>query len=680
MASGNAINTPQSSLKEFRTLLPYLRRYRLRYASGFFFLLIVDAAQVIIPQFMRQAVDTISAGGFSVGEIILPAAAMVGLMGIIALGRFFWRYFIHGSARRIETELRKNLFDHLLSLSYDFYQKNKIGDLMARATNDLNAVRESIGMGLVALVDGTVMASAILVVIFIQDTRTAALAVLPLPIITLLILLFGKAAIKRFHRAYEAYSAMSDAVQETFAGVRVIKSFVKEWWFIKKFSDTNDNYRDANMSLVKLFGFFFPFISFLSGLTVLIVLLVGGIRVTEGLMSPGDLVALFRYLQMLIWPLMGAGFVVNMIQRGAVCLGRVNEVMRTVPAIRSPEKPDSLSSREHEGPLIEIRNLSFKYARDEDSLKDPAGAASGQKPGEVSDMDMELREICLNIKRGTVMGILGRTGSGKSTLIKAITRMIEPPEGTVFIKGVEVAAWDLEELRRLFGVTPQDSFLFSDSIKNNIAYSLDSSLHYHSRKDDWTQGREPDPQTVSWTSAGGSDPDPAYDEFDSILKQAASLAGLERDFPVFNEGWNTLIGERGLTLSGGQKQRTAIARSVLTVLALNREILVLDDSLSAVDAETEKSILDGLFELCSKKKKTGSALTMIIVSHRVSTLSRADLVIVMDRGRIIEQGPPASLAASGGFFARTAALQSLGAENISIDRNFKENVSAEKQP
>jgi ATP-binding cassette subfamily B protein len=251
---------------------------------------------------------------------------------------------------------------------------------------------------------------------------------------------------KRFRRVQETYSGLSSVVQETFAGIRVVKSFVKEWWFEKKFGRANDDYRDANMELVKIFGVFFPLISFLSGLTVIIVLLIGGIRVVEGLMSPGDLVALFRYLQMLIWPIMGAGFVVNMIQRGAAALGRVNEVMNTQAGIRSPLKP---SRPKDEGEaLIEIRNLTFAY---------PGGKRA-------------LEDISLSIKRGTVLGILGPTGSGKSTLIKAVTRMIDPPPGTVFIKGLEAAVWDLGELRKLFGVTPQDSFLFSDSIRHNILY------------------------------------------------------------------------------------------------------------------------------------------------------------------------------------------------------------------
>ncbi|MDR2536387.1 MAG: ABC transporter ATP-binding protein/permease [Treponema sp.] len=581
------------SLREFKTLLPYLARYRSRYIWGLICLVAVDLAQLLIPQFMGQAVDLIGSGGFHVRDLLVIAGSMIGVMGAISLGRFLWRFCIHGASRRIETEMREKLFDHLLTLSYDFYQSHKIGDLMARFTNDLSAVRESIGMGLVALIDGTVMAISILVIIFLQDAGTAGLAIIPLPLITLIILFFGSAVGKRFLKAQETYSAMSDTVQETFAGIRVVKSFVKEWWFIKKFADTNDDYRDANMELVKLFGIFFPFISLLSGLTSLIVLLIGGIRVVEGFISPGDMVALFRYLQMLIWPLMGAGFVVNMIQRGAVSLGRVNEIMRTQPAIASPEKPKlPLKTTET---AIEIRSLSFAYAGDPEH---PA-----------------LEDINLTIKQGALVGILGRTGSGKSTLIKTFTRMIDPPGETVFVKGIAVGDWDLQELRKCFGVTPQDSYLFSDSIKNNIAYGLQEDRAL---------------------------------EKELLLANAGSLSSIDRDLEAFTQGWDTIIGERGLTLSGGQKQRAAISRAVIG----EPEILVLDDALSAVDAETEKRILTGLL-----KERRGK--TTVIISHRVSTLKNADLVVVLDKGRIAEYGSPQDLIAQGGFYARMAALQQL---------------------
>jgi ATP-binding cassette subfamily B protein len=584
------------SLKEFKSLFPYFKQYRLRYFLGFLCLVITDGAQVVIPQFVRAAVDQIASGRFNWYAILALGGGMVAVMALLSGGRFLWRYFIHGSSRRIEAELRERLFSHLLTLSYDFYQKNKIGDLMARATNDLNAVRQSISMGLVAFVDGTMMAIAILVIVFVQDAATALPAVIPLPLITVLILFFGSAVGKRFQRAQETYSAMSDAAQETFAGIRVIKSFVKEWWFIKKFADTNDDYRDANMTLVKIFGVFFPLISFLSGLTTLIVLLVGGGRVVEGSMSPGDLVALFSYLQMLIWPLMGTGFMVNMIQRGAVSLARVNEVLQTVPAIRTPENPRRAPQAAGEQ-AVELRHLSFAY--DE-------GTAV-------------LDDISLTIPRGSVTGILGRTGSGKSTLIKTLTRMVDPPAGSVLVYGLDVRDWDLDELRRLFGVTPQDSYLFSDSITHNIRYGL--------KKGPAAQGDE-----------------------ESLLKKAVTLSAIDRDLETFHQGWDTVIGERGLTLSGGQKQRVAISRAIIG----SPDILILDDSLSAVDAETEKRVLTGL--LAERR-----GLTTIIVSHRVSALGYADQVVVLERGRIAECGSPRELALRGGFYARTAALQQLAA-------------------
>jgi ATP-binding cassette subfamily B protein len=546
---------------------------------------------------MRRAVDLIASGSFRWQEIGILCAGMVGVMALISLGRFLWRYFIHGSSRRIETEIRETLFKHLLTLSYDFYQKHKIGDLMARATNDLNAVRMSIGLGLVALVDGTVMAASILVIIFIQDAKTAVFAVLPLPFITAIILFFGGALGNRFKRAQETYAAMSDTVQETFAGIRVVKSFVKEAWFIKKFADTNDEYREANIALVKLYGAFFPLIVFLSGLTTVIVLLAGGIRVVEGFMSPGALLALFRYLQMLIWPLMGAGFTVNMIQRGAVSLKRVNEILETLPSIRSPRtSPRRPTEQDY---AIAIRDLSFAY---------PEGS-------EV------LQGLSLSIKQGIWVGIMGRTGSGKSTLIKAMTRMIDPPAGTVLVKGMDVRDWDLKELRACFGLSPQDSYLFSDSIRNNILYRLE-------------------PDEAFWDKEQGE----AYTSF----MQALALAALDTDLKRFAQGADTLIGERGLTLSGGQKQRTAIARSLIG----EPEFLILDDALSAVDGETENRILQGLLA-----KRAGK--TTIIISHRVSTLRNVDYVLVLDQGRIAEAGTPLELSKRGGFYARMAALQQL---------------------
>ncbi|MDR1218267.1 MAG: ABC transporter ATP-binding protein/permease [Treponema sp.] len=606
-------------LSNYKTLIPYLYRYRFQYIAGFVCLLIVDAAQVIIPLFLQQAIDSIVAGGFTAGTIIKPAVAMVVMMTIVSGGRFLWRYFIHGSARRIETEMRAALFDHFLTLSYDFFQKNKIGDLLSRSTNDLDAVRVAIGMGLVALVDGTVMAVSILAIIFINDAHSAALAIIPLPLITALILLFGNLVGKRFQKAQEAYSAMSGTVQETFAGIRVVKSFVKEWHFMRKFADTNDDYRAANMALVKLYGIFFPLIGFFSGLTSIILLGAGGVRVIQGAMTPGQLTALFRYFQMLIWPLMGAGFMVNLIQRGAVSLGRINEVMHTHPLIASPAHPKQPGANVPNAnvPLIEFRNLTFAY--------------DGHEEQSVKKQNI-LENINLTIERGTWLGILGRTGSGKTSLVKALVRMIEPPANTVFVKGVDVRDWDLKELRRLVAVTPQDSYLFSDSIRQNIAYGLEDAQ-------------------------GGAETDAATEK----IEKAVSLSAIDKDLANFADGLDTIIGERGLTLSGGQKQRVSISRAVIK----DSEVLILDDALSAVDAETEQKILSQLLETRRKVDsarigaQNGRQPTVIIISHRISTLCNADKALVLDEGRITEYGTPAELIAHNGFYAKTAALQQL---------------------
>ncbi|MDR1466692.1 MAG: ABC transporter ATP-binding protein/permease [Treponema sp.] len=574
---------------DYNALFPYLQRYRFRYFWGFVFLIMVDAAQVIIPFFLQKSIDAVYFASMESWRSILPfVGGMVLMTTVISCGRFLWRYFIHGSARRIETEMRDSFFAHILTLSYDFFQKNKIGDLMARATNDMNTIRNAIGMGFVAIFDGTVMAISILVIIFVQDARTAALAVLPLPFVTVLILVFGKLVGRRFQRAQETYSNMSNTVQETFAGVRVVKSFVKEWYFLRQFADTNDDYRKANMDLVKLYGVFFPLISFFSGLTSIILLVVGGIRVVNGLMTPGQLTALFRYLQMLIWPLMGAGFMVNMVQRGAVSLRRINEVMSAQPLIVSHGgKAGGLT----DNPIIQVKDLSFAY----------------------DEKSWILRNVNFTLERGEILGVLGKTGSGKTTLIKALTRMIEPPRGTVFVNGVDVCEWDLAEFRNLFSVTPQDSYLFSDSIKSNVGYGLDNA-----------------------------------DE--GTLKKAIEISSMDRDLADFADGWDTVVGEKGLTISGGQKQRVAIARAVAKFA--HSRILILDDSLSAVDAETEKRILTNLFE-------TLSGATAVIVSHRISALSRADKVIVLDGGAIIEYGTPNELAAGDGFYARINVLQQL---------------------
>ncbi|MDR3325691.1 MAG: ABC transporter ATP-binding protein/permease [Spirochaetaceae bacterium] len=572
---------------ELRTLHPYIYRYRFRYLAGLFFLMLVDAAQMIIPQLTKRAIDLVSSGDFLLRQVVVLCAMMVGVMLVIAGGRFLWRYFLHGASRRIEAELRQKLYSHLLTLNGDFYEKNKIGDLLARSTNDIGAVRMALGWGLVAGIDGLAMTAAILIIIFMQDSSAAFFAVLPLPLISVLIVLFGGAVGTRFKKAQEAYSKLSDTVQETFAGIHVVKSFTRESFFIKKFAEDNEDYKTANMSVVRLHGAFFPFISFLAGLTTLIALLAGGRNVVLGVTSAGDLVALLSYIQMLIWPMLGAGFTVNMVQRGIVSLRRINEVLHAPPCIVGGRFKTGAPGGNH--PLMELRNFSFAYKDDKNILE----------------------RVNLKIEEGAHLGIFGRTGSGKSTLVKMLPRLLDPPRGTVYIKGRDVRDWDLRALRSLFAVSPQDSQLFSDSIENNIAFGLD----------EWKRGD---------------------------IEDAASRAALDKDLESFRDGLDTIVGERGITLSGGQKQRIAIARAAIT----KPEILILDDSFSALDAETEKKIAQFI---CDERK----GKTTIIVSHRTFALRNADAVAVLDGGGLAEYGTHDELVSRDGYYAKTAKLQQM---------------------
>jgi ATP-binding cassette subfamily B protein len=511
---------------------------------------------------------------------------MIGVAAGIALGRLGWRYFIHGSSRRIEAELRAKLFDRFLSLQPSFFGRNQIGDLMARSTNDMNAIRMASGMALVAFFDAVVITISVLAILFAQQPRIAALIIIPLPLVTVLTLFLGRFIRGMFRRVQEGFSTMSQQTQEIFSGVRVVKSFVKEGYFFRKFRDANDEYQERNMRLVRIWGLFFPFVNFLAALMTLLLLRFGGESVILGDLSPGEFVATLSYLEMLIWPMLGAGFTINMLQRGAASMGRVNEILNEQPEIESPED----AVKEMPSTTVEIRNLTFAYGEDETPT---------------------LHDVNLRIPEGSILGVLGRTGSGKSTLLRLLPRLDNPPRGTVFIGGVDVLDYDLKTLRSAFGSVPQDTFLFSATLRDNIAFGVD----------------EPS---------------------DELLQHVADISTISRDMEIFPEGWETQVGERGITLSGGQKQRVAISRA----LAKDPRILVFDDALSAVDTETEELILNKLLSERANR-------TSIIVSHRVSTLATADMIAVFDQGRLVQFGSHEQLMKEEGFYSEVATLQQL---------------------
>ncbi|TVQ26633.1 MAG: ABC transporter ATP-binding protein [Spirochaetaceae bacterium] len=574
-------------LKEFRTLLPFVRKYRRMYIFGIFWLLVTSGGQLLIPQFIRIAIDMIAEGAVDLSSVAELMGWLLLTAVLIAAGRFGWRYYIHGASRRIEKELRDKLFNHLLSLSGSFYNRTRIGDLMARATNDMNAIRMASGMALVALTDGLLMSAAILTIIFIQNPALALIVILPLPLITFLVLFLGKLVGQLFRSVQEGFSTLSEQAQESLAGIRVIKSFVKEDYFANRFRDANDEYQTRNMRLIRIWGMFFPLVTFLSGLTSLLLLRFGGVAVVVGEISAGDFVQTLSYLEMMIWPMLGMGFTVNLLQRGGASLSRVNQILQEEPDITSPI--NGIRTPIHGS--IEIRNLSYQYSDTEDEA---------------------LRNIDLTVPAGSILGILGRTGSGKSTLIKLLPRLIDPPRGTIFLDGRDIHDYDLSWLRLQFAIVAQDNFLFSQTIRDNIGFGMSVSD-------------------------------------DERILHVADVSTISRDIENFPAGWDTQVGERGITLSGGQKQRVSISRA----LATDHGILIFDDALSAVDTETEERILDQLL-----KERAGK--TSIIISHRVSTLKTADHIAVIEHGRIVQHGTHTELLEDeDGFYAEIAALQRL---------------------
>ncbi len=562
----------------------WLWRYRGRVLAGFLTLLVVDATELAMPLVVGRAVDALAAGSAKLWLFGLWIAALA-LIALVL--RFAWRLLLIGTARRIERELRGRLYGHLLAMPASFYNETRTGDLMAHATNDIDAVTGACGWGLITIIDPLVMIPVSIGIMLSIDPRMTLYAAIPLPILTMVMLVFGRVIHRRFERVQQAFSAVMEKVRENVAGVRVIKSFAQEPGTERDFVGTNRRLVDENMSLVRVHGVFHPLIELLSGMTLAIVLWIGGASVIRGRVSLGSFVAFAQYLMMLIWPMIAVGQAVSFLQRGSASLKRINALLALPTEISEPESPQPVR-----GASLEVRDLTFTY---------PAPGGTARPPA--------LSHVSLRVPEGATLGVVGWTGSGKSTLAHLIPRVFDPPPGAVLVGGVDVRDVSLAELRRTIGFVPQDPFLFSATIAENIAF-----------------GR----------------PDAARE----AIEHAAFLAGIHDEIAAFPDGYETRVGERGLSLSGGQKQRVAIARALLC----NPRVVLFDDPLSAVDAEREEVILANLRAFFRGR-------TCVLIAHRLSAVKEADEIVVLDEGRVAERGKHRDLVARGGIYARVWALQ-----------------------
>lgn len=567
-------------MRSLLALRPYLARYRSKIAKGSVFIILANGFDSIYPLIVGAAVDALTTGhlSYSILTYALAGIAMVGLRGIFL---FLVRQNLIVMSREVENDIRHDFFAHLQLLPKSFYNSRSTGDIMAHATNDIGNVRNFIGPGIMYSVQTATRILFTLIILFSINPLVTVLALSPLPLITFIVYKVGKATFNRSLRVYEIFSDLTSKAQECMSGIRVVKSYAREQNEADEFDRISGDYQQKNLLLAKVQSFSFPMMFLLTSLSVIIVIYFGGIEVMKGKMTIGNISSFLVYLGQLTWPMIAFGWIINLVQRAAPSMKRIMDIIETEPDISDNSKTDfSVTEKDIEGD-IEFRNVSFRY------------------PLSSSDT---LRNINLNIRKGTTLGIIGPTGSGKSTLVNLIPRIWDVTSGSVMLDGRDIRTIPLAVLRRSIGIVPQESFLFSDTIGNNIAYS-----------------------------AGLSDM--------TAAEEAARSSGLYKDVDAFPKKFGTVLGERGITLSGGQKQRTSLARA----LYMKPKILILDDSMSAVDTKTEEEILQEL-------KKIMQGRTSIIITHRISTVMSANNIIVLDRGRIIEEGTHNELLALKGIY------------------------------
>jgi ATP-binding cassette, subfamily B, multidrug efflux pump len=597
-----------------RRLVPYYRPYPRLLGGGLVLVIISSAIGAVVPWLLRAGIDDLRAAA-PASRIWTIAAAIVGIALVGGALRYWMRELLNGLSRYIEYDLRQALFVHLTRLEGAYFGRMRTGDLMARLTNDLSAVRMAAGPAIMYLTN-TVFGGAFALVFMLHiDVRLTLLALLPMVLLPFGTIKLGGAIHRRFEAVQEEFSALTTLAQENFAGVRVVRAYRQERAEIGRFSTLNERYLEKNMRLAKLYGAMNPMFGLLAGLSGVIVLGLGGTLVVRGTITVGAFVAFGLYLGMLTWPLIALGWVVNLFQRGAASMTRLLDVLDARPQIHSPASPVALPPA-GQGRSLEFRDVGYHFPVPE-----------GGEPRWV------LRHVSFTVPAGDTLAVVGATGSGKSALIDLIPRLADPQEGEILLDGIPITSLALDELRAEIGYVPQESFLFSDTIAANLAYG--DATHPLVEHDGADERAREESRTTGERDA-------------ERHRWAAEVAQLDETVREFPHGYGTVLGERGINLSGGQKQRLALARA----LARRPRLVLLDDALSAVDTHTEAEILRGL-------RGALAGRTAVIASHRVSAVRDANQVIVLDEGRIVESGTHATLISAGGRYAALLQRQQL---------------------
>lgn len=553
-------------MKFLKSISRYMKPYKTKYIIGVLWLIVIDTLVIYVPQILRNFANDYQNGTLTKDKLVTYALLTIGAGLLMSIGRYFWRVCLFGSARRIEYDIRRQLFNHWLSMDNEFYNYHKIGDLMAYATNDINSVRMFTGEGIMMSVDSSFMLIfTIIMMIRTVGVRITATTLFPIPITAAIVIASGKIFYRIFRKRQEAYAKLSDVTTESFSGISVIKAFVEEEETKKRFDEANKNYYNKDLNVVKTQTFFFPFMILLAGISYMLVIFFGAKYVIDGTITLGDFVALYTYVGIIMWPARSLGIIIGQIQQGSAGLFRIEDMLKNKPTIKDVENPIRLPE---DKTSIEFKNVSFKY------------------PGEEN---YALKNISFKLENGKSLALVGKTGSSKSTILKLIFREYLPDEGEILIDNQPIERIRINDLSEKTGYVPQDNFLFSESLRENIAFSFE---------------RDYDIEEVY---------------------EAAKKSGVYDDIMDFKDGFDTVIGERGVTLSGGQKQRVSIARALIK----NPSLLVLDDSLSAVDTNTEKSILEALDKINA---------TEVIIAHRISTIKACDEIIFLEDGLIKERG------------------------------------------